>query len=346
LKQKTLFLHNESNLLISKRKMHEEQTGEEKEEDKEKTKKEDWSLRRSPRYKNYLMSMTSYFKLPEQGMKEFEVLSRASCFFIKSNKFHKQFHIVGASHVTHPWYFRVMYHEKKYDWLNYVYEEAVKTKISFRDDRTGLIASPEFECEPKLYRHNILDLVILHLKNEKEFLQYIEQNKIKFKVLEPELEPLKQETQVILVGHDFTVNEKGEEVMFPVYTQGTISDMQYFQNNPSQILRGFARTQKPSVMGMCGGPVLTKSKKYLGSIEALILLNPGLFPEDPEYAVMKKLDKCTIFAGVQFIDEMRNQIENGTFQAPPKNWEFDASLDNLASVSDSNEKNEEESQSP
>lgn len=95
-------------------------------------------------------------------------------------------------------------------------------------------------------------------------------------------------------------------------------------------------------MGMCGGPVLTKNKKYLGSIEALILLNPGLFPEDPEYAVMKKLDKCTIFAGVQFIDEMRNQIENGTFQPPPKNWEFDASLDNLASVSDSNEKNEEE----
>lgn len=41
--------------------------------------------------------------------------------------------------------------------------------------------------------------------------------------------------EVILVGHDFTVNEKGEEVMFPVYTQGTISDMQYFQNNPSQV---------------------------------------------------------------------------------------------------------------
>ena len=76
----------------------------------------------------HALCISSWFYLPEQGMKTYELLSRSSCFLIPqiTNTFKKKFHVASCAHVTHPYLYKKYYKE---DWLNFINENNVKTQL-------------------------------------------------------------------------------------------------------------------------------------------------------------------------------------------------------------------------
>jgi hypothetical protein len=155
------------------------------------------------------LSITSWFRVPEQGMKEFEVLSRASAFLVKSRfngqgpgakfrfplgkqrseddglyaetnevvsqlrnnnskdleipTFLPKFHVVTASHVVSPWLWPKYYPEQ---WLQYVDARHTHYTVELRDEQGVFIT--QSECIPITYHHPHRDLAVLHLDDEDE----------------------------------------------------------------------------------------------------------------------------------------------------------------------------------
>jgi hypothetical protein len=134
-------------------------------------------LKTDGKWKQYCASLSTYFKLEEQGMKEFEMLSRASLFLVASQRigFKKRLHLIGTAHVTHPWHFLDFFPEQK-DWLKFVDEKSTKNVMEVRETKTGKTLT-EFQLEQKTFKHPQLDLVVLHLKDEDQFWQKIKQKK-------------------------------------------------------------------------------------------------------------------------------------------------------------------------
>ncbi len=82
----------------------------------------------------YSYGFTSYFKLPEQGMQDYELLSRSSLIVAKpsNSNFPKKWHFIGPAHVTHPWLYRQLYIGNTYAWLDFVREDAVIAKLEIK----------------------------------------------------------------------------------------------------------------------------------------------------------------------------------------------------------------------
>lgn len=79
------------------------------------------------------LSFTSWFRVPEQGMKRFEILSRASAFAVTSKRAPTNaVHIVAALHVPCPFLFRNYYPLSDYPWLSAVEDKHVRSRVEFR----------------------------------------------------------------------------------------------------------------------------------------------------------------------------------------------------------------------
>jgi hypothetical protein len=112
---------------------------------------------------------------------------------------------------------------------------------------------------------------------------------------------------VTLVGHDFTKNDKGEEVFVPCSLTGHIA----YSGNTKYLIH----TNEPSVMGMCGGPVLIgdpeKSTTSIGMVEARVSvnINPET-PDDPhQAALVRELNDRTVILGAQEIASFLPKVE-------------------------------------
>lgn len=115
------------------------------------------------------------------------------------------------------------------------------------------------------------------------------------------------------MGHDFIVNEKAEEVLFPVHLNGKVLDFDIDSQFPEIVQRGYIKTPIPSVNGMCGGPILDpNTMKALGMIEALVLVNmQSLSGTDQLAETLKALDQTTTYISSQYIKELIQMVEGG-----------------------------------
>lgn len=78
--------------------------------------------------------------LPEQGMRSFEVLARASAFVtpwrgVRQSTSWPKYHVLGSAHVTHPFFFPNYYPEEKVPWLRFVKEDDTLNKLELRSVR-------------------------------------------------------------------------------------------------------------------------------------------------------------------------------------------------------------------
>lgn len=84
------------------------------------------------------LSFTSWFKVPEEGMQSYELLSRASALVVTAKRpSSKVLHVVTALHIPCPFYFPNYYPKSDYPWLAAVREEHVKNTVEFRSVRAG-----------------------------------------------------------------------------------------------------------------------------------------------------------------------------------------------------------------
>jgi len=143
-----------------------------------------------------------------------------------------------------------------------------KNFLQLRQQTTGIILA-EFPIEKCVFKQEKADLVVMHLEDEEEFLRTIKLNDQFGEISGLELydDIITERNQPLeIVGHDFTKNDSGEEVMIPVTLPGKIN---LFSNN-----KYFIRTPEVAVMGLCGGPVLllqeNTAPKCIGMVEALV----------------------------------------------------------------------------
>lgn len=74
-----------------------------------------------------VLSLLTYFRLPEQGMREYDILSRSSATLIELKTTNgNKFGFLGPAHVTQPWEYR---HYYNLDWLSFVNSSAVKAYV-------------------------------------------------------------------------------------------------------------------------------------------------------------------------------------------------------------------------
>ena len=108
-------------------------------------------------------SMTSWFCIPEEGMKDLEVLCRASAFLVKAKnpQFGRKYHVVTVSHCIAPWRFPNYYPEP---WVQVVNEK--HTHFTFEVRSNDGVFITQVECIPRSYHHKTKDLAVLHMVNE------------------------------------------------------------------------------------------------------------------------------------------------------------------------------------
>lgn len=111
--------------------------------------------------KKLALSISSWFCIPEQGMKDFEILCRGSAFLIpvRSNKFTHKFHVVTSSHVVAPFKWPNYYSA---DWLQAVNESHMHYTVEVRDSNGTFIIQQELL--PQSYHHPEKDLAVLHIE--------------------------------------------------------------------------------------------------------------------------------------------------------------------------------------
>jgi hypothetical protein len=87
------------------------------------------------------VSITTWFRLPDQGMKNYEFLSRGTAFAVNIaaildtvSKATDPLLFVSAKHATHPFLCRHVYKE---EWLQYVCEENVLRTVELCEEGTG-----------------------------------------------------------------------------------------------------------------------------------------------------------------------------------------------------------------
>lgn len=193
----------------------------------------------------FAFGLESFFCLPEEGMTQYEILSRGSCFLTPQGS---RLRVIAPAHVSHPWKFRGRFAalaKSELDWLDAVREDAVRVVLSVRDVGTGrLMAKVPLE---NVVNHPELDLAVFDICDEAENLRQLEASGVV--VLPVELGEAKESAPVVLVGHEM----KGEDKLLPCWLNGQ------FVGREAGVgaIKTFGDT---SQMGLCGGPALVQAE--------------------------------------------------------------------------------------
>ena len=212
--------------------------------------------------KRAAVSVSSWFCIPEQGMKDFEILSRASGFLVPAQaQYRKQFHIVTCSHSISPWRWPKYY---PMDWLQHVNEKHTYYTLEVRHD-DGSFAT-QLELQPTSFHHKNRDVAALHLENEKDGVKLLEN--LGYDPLSWNFEFLHPQDELYFSGHELVgqIHEDGTDERKPVprlvggcMTKQT-ENGQNFGSTGAKVLSD----------GMCGGPVLTSnSTQVVGMVEGI-----------------------------------------------------------------------------
>eukprot|EP01138_Halocafeteria_seosinensis_P012879 gb/GECG01013157.1/.p1 GENE.gb/GECG01013157.1/~~gb/GECG01013157.1/.p1 ORF type:complete len:224 (+),score=6.91 gb/GECG01013157.1/:1-672(+) len=151
-----------------------------------------------------VLTLTAHFRVPEQGMEEYEPLSRSSAFIVGSDleqspadnlaedgtpafgAFNK-LHFLTSQHVTHPFRFPQYYPpEQGYEFIQFISEEHMKYTVELRDANDGNIVFqfPLSDNPHYTFRHPVQDVTCLHVDNDFLFSESLQQHDCNCDVLE------------------------------------------------------------------------------------------------------------------------------------------------------------------
>jgi hypothetical protein len=190
--------------------------------------------------------LESWFCLPEQGMMQYEILSRGSAFLTPWRSDATRLHVVAPAHVTHPWKFRhfAALAGPELDWLDAVREEAVRVVLSVREPGSGrVLAQVRLQPGGKLHPDGV-DLAVFGLVDEEAQLGALEAAGLGALPLQL-AEAGEDGGSAVLVGHEL----RGEEALLPCALNGELAG----RDGGVAAVRTLGAV---SQMGLCGGPAL------------------------------------------------------------------------------------------
>jgi len=212
--------------------------------------------------------ISSWFRLPEQGMDDYELLSRASGFLIaRQDSEDEGVHIVTSAHVVHPFAFPNYYPLDEHAWLKFVTDRHVLTKFEIREREGGEVIF-SMDLHEKVFRHESRDICVLHPENQKEFLKALRDldggTGAREHILKLENDEVAREkTEVMFVGHQIIEASGALQEQLPSVVAGSMMGC-----TPHG--QAFAVTDSTLQMGMCGGPVLNARGLCIGATEGLV----------------------------------------------------------------------------
>lgn len=239
--------------------------------------------------------------------------------FWPSRSSHKnaKYHVVSAAHVTHPFLYPRLYPEEFPRFLSFLKESDVKVALQYRELDTGALLT-EFPLRKQMSVKVDSDLVVAHILDE-EALEEEMKKRFGEEVLALQLKQSVPDvmSEVELLGHDFTMNANGHHVLVPVSLPGSV-----LGGNKRRIV---VDTPQPSVMGLCGGPVLELKQDgqsttiVVGMVEGRIqssITNPSMIANDSnsDPKMHKALaDKTVLLSSLDIADflvEVEKDLEN------------------------------------
>lgn len=137
----------------------------------------------------FALSLSSWFCLPDEGMKDFEILCRSSAFIIEASETQLEqasfnyppmtfqhwprYHFLTVSHGLAPWRWPKQYQMEEngtHAWLRALTEENTIFTLEVRHEKTGLFSS-QTDLSTSVYHHEAAtssgtrrDLAVLHLQ--------------------------------------------------------------------------------------------------------------------------------------------------------------------------------------
>lgn len=216
--------------------------------------------------KRFALSLSSWFIVPEFGMRDLEILSRASAFVVKgrSSMFPHKYHVVTSSHVVAPWRWPKYY---QMDWLENVTEANMQYSAELRHTDASFLN--HVTLSPISYHHPTRDVAVLHIDGGEEAAMDFMRS-LDFDSCELSDVDAGDGDKLYFEGHDVTgaIAEDGTDLRkpYPKTVQGTFKG-----RGPVQL---FASTDGYVVDGMCGGPVVMDSgrgaKTICGMLEGIV----------------------------------------------------------------------------
>jgi hypothetical protein len=230
-----------------------------------------------------VLSVSSHFKVPEQGMKEYEMLSRGTAFCLSlpgPPRAPSKLVLVTCSHVLAPYKWRQHFKEP---WLEFVKDEHVECRIQAWKEEEGDPGKGQLGDETRVQGlssyHHILDLCMLP----------VHKNTVDAYALRPledrdQGEPLAEGEELTFVGFPSAMSRSGKEqeklgVLPPRRVQGrALASVRDKQG------RFYAKTEERLAVGMSGGPVLDRHGRCCGIFQGILPPAPQTPQEEKEQA--------------------------------------------------------------
>ena len=265
---------------------------------------------RAPR--RICLSVSSWFCIPEQGMKDMDILCRSSAFIVPvQNKeifSEKSFHVVTCSHVVAPWKWPNYYPA---EWLQAVNESHTYYTVELRQN-DGVFQT-QLDLLPRAYHHPNRDLAVLHFEDEKSSLDFL--SALSVDALTLDGSEYSEQERLFFYGHEVTgpVLEDGTDMRVPVPYD---CEGRFKFSNPRQ---NFAKTARVLSDGMCGGPMCSAGSSSSGSRGMINLsdsfvargLIEGIIPEN--YSE-ESLQGLAAFIGASDIAAFVDAVESGQIE--------------------------------
>eukprot|EP00178_Gracilaria_changii_P026150 TRINITY_DN803_c0_g1_i2.p1 TRINITY_DN803_c0_g1~~TRINITY_DN803_c0_g1_i2.p1 ORF type:complete len:285 (-),score=33.72 TRINITY_DN803_c0_g1_i2:743-1597(-) len=204
-------------------------------------------------------SHSSWFKIPEEGMKDFELLARGSSFFVPGPNTGALIALTSA-HVSAPHRYENYF---PHEWLRHVQDGNCRSLIETRSENGKEVNTTICNVPlPSGFRHFSLDVAAFVLdERSEELIRSQNISVMKIDDAEPEVG-----TEVTIGGFRLLGESgSGTEAVMEAPLDGKVSEIVHS--------RMFVNTgDTVSEMGMCGGPVVLKDSPNicLGILEGLV----------------------------------------------------------------------------
>ena len=221
------------------------------------------------------MSISTWFRVPEEGMADFEILCRASAFLVRSKnpQYPAKFHLLTASHIVAPWRFPKYYPD---EWLRYVNQNHTQYTLEIRDDHGVMLGTSSILAST--HHHSSRDLAVLHLEDEASADQIFTMHGVEYQNISQR--QLVEGEVIEFHGHDVEIpssmsNESKSDGQ-PTLSVTSVGDnagsddtrepiplIVYGHFVASTAKQFFAQTKPVLTYGMCGGAVIAKSSSSI-----------------------------------------------------------------------------------
>ncbi|CEG35492.1 Trypsin-like cysteine/serine peptidase domain [Plasmopara halstedii] len=224
-----------------------------------------------------VLSITTRFCLPHEGMTTLDYLSSGSAVVLR-NSMNSSLSIITSHHVACPWMFP-KYFASMWDWLQFVNEDHVRHSLQLLIEdnaNSGPKVLLDLPLAHQVQTHGSRDLALLSLKDSAaiEIWRQAEQE-LKLQPLMLQQMPCERGDPLIFSGHKQLFNDQKDigGYQIPKTVRG------HFVGR-STSRQEFAWSQELLEEGMCGGAVISSvSGQCVGIIEGIV---PTIRKEDED----------------------------------------------------------------